>query len=675
MKTEELLNFALQFSEATFDKSTAETLIPQYIQPDGTMPEDDYSLVTIHSRYAAFTWGSLSVQTEGERQITVTELTPTQMSVKFEYQILAGEEGEEQKRYNVEEYLCVRWRSGQLYLLDYERTCAGEPEIEKASVENGSLALGALGEDVQAETCEDGSITAISLGQEIYACRKEDGEIWPVFTFREETEDVRADYPQHTVSLVDCRDGGQIDFIVYGYMNRGSHEGEVGISFFRYQADSGRTDELLYIPTEVSYQVLKEDMGTLAYVSEADSFYILYGRSIYSIDISSGEVVELAENVMPGGYSIGGNGNLIAWQEGDSPSQVQKIRCLNMDSGELEELSAGEGEYLSLEGFIGSDIVYGIGRQEEVQTSAGVETGYPLYKLVIRDQEMQVQTEYEIEGMYITQAQTEGNRIVIERQTRDENGQWTEAPGDVLSRNAAVSEEQENLVKTEKNGLLGENCYVEIQADGAVHYSAAESEFRSQEFCHIVELNSHETEEQYYVYARGKLKTVLSNLSAAIRAAYDEMGTVLDENQNYLWNRDSRALYKTLKMPEKEPVTSENSLAACIEMMLEYEGQDFSQAAARLQQGESPFAVLSELEGCRIMDLYGSQVGYILYYINLGTPVLAVTGDSSAVLVIGYETNSLTYYDPVTAQNVKLSMDEAEEFFAGSGNAFLTYIK
>lgn len=64
-----------------------------------------------------------------------------------------------------------------------------------------------------------------------------------------------------------------------------------------------------------------------------------------------------------------------------------------------------------------------------------------------------------------------------------------------------------------------------------------------------------------------------------------------------------------------------------------------------------------------------------MYYINLGSPVLAVTGDHTGLLVIGYETNSVTYYDPVSGQNVKLPMKEAEALFSRYNNAFLSYLR
>ena len=52
-------------------------------------------------------------------------------------------------------------------------------------------------------------------------------------------------------------EGGNIDFLVYGYMNRGAYEGYVGIILYRFYSLDNRIEELTYIPTNLTYQFLK----------------------------------------------------------------------------------------------------------------------------------------------------------------------------------------------------------------------------------------------------------------------------------------------------------------------------------------------------------------------------------------------------------------------------------
>ena len=47
-----------------------------------------------------------------------------------------------------------------------------------------------------------------------------------MFTFADgSNDDVRADYGKHNVKVLAASDEGDVDFLVYGYMNRGTYEG------------------------------------------------------------------------------------------------------------------------------------------------------------------------------------------------------------------------------------------------------------------------------------------------------------------------------------------------------------------------------------------------------------------------------------------------------------------
>ena len=60
-----------------------------------------------------------------------------------------------------------------------------------------------------------------------------------MFTFADgSNDDVRADYGKHNVKVLAASDEGDVDFLVYGYMNRGTYEGQMGVVFYHYDAVS-----------------------------------------------------------------------------------------------------------------------------------------------------------------------------------------------------------------------------------------------------------------------------------------------------------------------------------------------------------------------------------------------------------------------------------------------------
>ena len=64
-----------------------------------------------------------------------------------------------------------------------------------------------------------------------------------IFSFRDGTDESgRSDYDQHNVQILDVADDGTVEFLVYGYMNRGNHEGNQGLGLYSYSKDGAVTE-------------------------------------------------------------------------------------------------------------------------------------------------------------------------------------------------------------------------------------------------------------------------------------------------------------------------------------------------------------------------------------------------------------------------------------------------
>ena len=112
-----------------------------------------------------------------------------------------------------------------------------------------------------------------------------------VFSFKgEETDSVREGYDAHNIKIMKIEDNGDATFLVSGYMNRGEHEGQVGVSLCRYSYSDNDVTERLFIPMAIPYNILTQNVGGVSYVSN-DKFYILIDETLYSVDLVSKEVM------------------------------------------------------------------------------------------------------------------------------------------------------------------------------------------------------------------------------------------------------------------------------------------------------------------------------------------------------------------------------------------------
>ena len=70
-------------------------------------------------------------------------------------------------------------------------------------------------------------------------------------------------------------DAGDIDFVLYGYMNRGSHEGYEGIGVYHYNPDKNVAEERAFIPVSESFEFLKRILRNYLNVNEENELFLL----------------------------------------------------------------------------------------------------------------------------------------------------------------------------------------------------------------------------------------------------------------------------------------------------------------------------------------------------------------------------------------------------------------
>ena len=110
----------------------------------------------------------------------------------------------------------------------------------------------------------DSSKFAFIFNKELWCFNQFDNSMVKVFSFRQSESDyIRDIYDDHDIRIINMDEGGNIDFLVYGYMNRGAYEGYVGIILYRFYSLDNRIEELTYIPTNLTYQFLKEVVAIL----------------------------------------------------------------------------------------------------------------------------------------------------------------------------------------------------------------------------------------------------------------------------------------------------------------------------------------------------------------------------------------------------------------------------
>ncbi len=646
----DMIDFAFNFTNKTFDYDQARELTT-YLETSDTEDNSSLSHATIRSSFSQLTWGGLSVTPVGDIRVTLKDLNGIMCSVQLEYLVSRGGEGDTKELYEVEDNFTMKWDSRRIYLMDFERSTNQIFSGQKDLFSGKRILLGITNPDeIRTAKSPSGNQVAYVVNRDLWTFDQKAEHGVKVFSFRSGGDDgLRSGYNQHDIKILSVSDNGDVNFLVYGYMNRGIHEGSMGIAMYQYSSQDNAIEERFFTPVTLSFEMLKEDVDQLAHLGTNGMLYLMADRSVYGIDLNSNEYMVLADSLMEGGYAVSGSERHFAWQEGSDAYGANVIHLMDLDTGVKREIAGGEKDLYRPLGFVGDDFIYGIAGDGDVWVQNGRIMDVPMHRIEIMDQSGKIVKEYEQENVYISDVSVDESRIHLTQVVKSGDQSYAVSKRDTIVCNQELtdgemagigfyaSEDRKKLyfVQLDKETASKE---VKISVPKKVAYEATE----------VVELkgNQKTQENRYYAYGGGRFLGSRRDFTDALTLAYDKMGVVTDQNQEILWNRVNRSPIRNMKDPLK-------SGAAFLHNLADFNG------------------TRSSREGVLMIDARGCNLNQILYFVGKGCPVAAYTGQGGYLLISGYDQYNVTLFNPATGDSQKMGINDASAYFAGLGNDFV----
>lgn len=670
----EKLAFCLNFHEKLYNREAARELVV-YLEPDARIEDNtSFHKVNIHSSFRQITWGNLGVEEITEPVVQLEEIAAQTATFLMKYVVATAEE-EDRTYYTVKEYYRVRYTGDAIYLLDYERTMTQIPNAERMSA-NDKILLGITETDVDMMESEDGNVVIFEVANRLFSYNLTTNKLTVIFSFYDgENGDARTMYDQHGIKILDVNEGGNVQFAVYGYMNRGRHEGEVGIALYTHNSEQNTIEELLYIPYERSYTALKAEMEQLLYLNRDQKLYLVLHNAVYGVDLEGRTYTKLLEIVQDGELQVSGNHKIIVWPEGQDIYRSSALNIRNLGTDTQMTISAGTGEVIRPLGLMEEDIIYGVAYAADVRQESSGRFFYPMYKICICTSSGELLKEYRQPDVYVTDSSIEGNQITLDRVRRLESGGYQEIEQDHVMDNTETDAGKNVIVtvNTEKY-----ERYVEIQTRMNIDSKSIKILTPKEvvyEGGRRLLLPEQETENRYYVYGPYGIEGSFVSTASAVNLANSVSGVVVDARGNSIWKRGNRAAKNQIMAIKAAQVSEDRgALALCLDTMLAYEG--ISRSTQRfLDRGENIIQILEESLDGTVLDLSGCSLEAALYYVNLDIPVLALMEDGSAVLLVGFNEYNLGYLNPLTGAIEMMGLDNAVEWLERNGNQFITYLR
>lgn len=671
----EILNFVKDFSSRTFDKNAARTLTT-YLESDSTGDNSSYFTVNIHSSFDQVTWGNLNPEPPENTMIDILEMDSATASLNNSYTLKTGN-SDNPVFYDVTEYYRLRYTEKRIYLLNYERKMEQVFNIDSGeSFVSDKIMLGITDPDVNMMENEDGSAVAFVQNGALYAYRNADSRAVRIFSFFDKgDDDERNRNNDHGVKLLQVDEAGNVHFIIYGYMNRGRHEGETGVSVYYYNSALNQIEEEVYIPYDRSYQFLRYEVEKLSYSADGKNLYMNLGGRLMNIHLDDKSVSTIANNVDFDSFIVSDSGRMAGWQAKNDSG----IFLCDLSTGEVREILGDVGESVRALGFLGEDMVYGSSSGEHSIVSRIGVTMDPMEKIYIESSEGEILKTYSKNGVYITGVDVESDEVTLNRIMIDDSvsGNFIAIEPDHIVSNDPEAGDRNAVITVATEDL---ETIVEISLAGHINSSSVHVVTPKEvlfEGDRQIDLGKNELEKNILlVYSRGAIDGIFESEYRAVSLADERAGVVVKTSGKYMWQKGNRASEKTLKdITAPELTTDQNEeFISVMTAILNHEGITIDEDAGISFDGNAMEIIESQLDGADALELGGCTLNSVLYYVSIGKPVVAEVEGGNIVMIIGYDSKNTVIYDPSQGKIYKKGMNDSREWFASHGNEFVSYV-
>ncbi len=671
---EETLEFAMNFHDTALNPDTYSTL-STYVEPNSSADNSTLAYVDIHSTLKQIGYASLEPEELVKPTPKVVEITSSYNVIVLDYVLTTQKEDGTLEYYNVEEYFRIRHTSTRDYLLDYERTMSQIVRGDNITISGTEIDLGICDEDINYIANESGTVVAFVQEGELWSYNVSSNSLYQVFSFQSnEGIESRENYNQHDIKIATIDEAGNMTFVVFGYMNRGDHEGMVGVGVYYFDATANTIEEQAFIPTDISYQVLQADVGDLLYESTEGVFYIMMENVVYAIDLETKEVTELVSDLEEGSYAVSSSNRYFAYISAGEENASTEITLWDLEEGTTQVISATDGTYVKPLAFIEEDFIYGIANSSDVLTdAAGVVTFAMKKVLIVSADTLETQKEYEKSGYFVESVTVENYTIYLNRIQYNGSAYVTADQDTIMNREGDALE----VVSIETSTDDTKERVVSIELGSEVSDSTTRlltpKEIENEE-SNVVEIDLVDVSGKYYAYSAGKVVGASYNLADAIGAANETMGVVIGDDGGYLWKRARSTSVSAISL-DTSVMTDSSTIVNAVSALLAT--KDISlDVSSLIANGSTPKEIMEgALKDVQFMDLTGCDVEEILYYISCGVPVFAMSGNDTAVVIVGYDSTNLIIYDTALQMTYTQTQEEAQTTFENYGSVFFTYLE
>lgn len=541
-------------------------------------------------------------------------------------------------------------------------------------------------DDLEYRYVENNRKIAFVRNGQLWMYDYDQGEIIRVYSFCADdyTEDA-ATYDAHNINIMEFAYDGNLTFSVYGYMNRGDHEGKLGIGLFTFDYSTLEVDELLFVECNVPYEAMKTETSRLTYY-DGQKFYYMMGGKVNAVDIKNRKQSYIAENLSAGDVKVSADMSVMAFGENEDQSQNTRITLMNMKTGNSYDITAGDGECLICYGFKDSDMVYGVSDIADAGVDADLESfsetkyseesrdNIPAKRLYIVGSDGSQIKEYAKDGCYLMQVDVNANLLYLTRGEKSK-GKFAAIKDDFIT--FKEDDSKQTIGTVHNSSITGyDRLYFTVPENIYLSYipnlNITKEKIDDQNSYMIMTIERDKV--TYHVYDNLGLSKIYDVAGDAINYAESVAGIVVSSDGEVIYRKMESQEYNTIAAGifHHSTGTVDASLTDCLYMVLNYQGVQVTED--EIKQYGDPVTVLNTLGKKKGINVTGLSLDMLLGYVSDGIPVISRIDDGRYVLIVSYNDEDVRYYDPVENKEIVVSREEYIDMMVVCQNESYTYV-
>lgn len=668
------IEFVHDFNQKTMDPDKVKELYT-YIEPDKDSDNTSLAKVNIHNSRTQLGWGNLIPRKFGTVETTIHEIDKTTAGITLSYMVNVRY-GKDNNTYRVEEYYRIRQSKDRFYLLTFDRTMEQVFAPGKEAFANDKIMLGIQQADTSLTESEDGNIIAFVNAGRLFSYDISGNKLATLYAFYQAGDsDRRAINNKSRIRILNVEENGNVTFMVYGYFNRGMHEGSVGVAVQYYNSLLNTVEELAYINYDKSPEILICDVDKIGYLNSFGTLYLYIDGSVMSYSLEDLTATAVSSNLKEETLFVAEGSNVAVWQEKGADDMDAEMVILDMKDGYESSVEKKKSECAKAIGFMNEDLIYGISRRDDVSLNPIGNLTFPMAKVLIRSEYGGIVKEYASEDVYVIEGTIDKNQICLKRVKKNEDGTFSPIHDDQITNNEAAPTSKNSVVfaVTEQYETIAQiKLRKTVESKSLKLLTPKEVLFEGGKEVRYP-LPSQE-ENRYFLYDMGHICDVSDEAGANVAKAAELRGTIVDNLGNEIYKRGETAVRnQIMAIKETDMSTDVSEMADCLNTILRNRGIARN-TEYMLMRGDTPIEILEKnLPGVTVLNMTGGNPESFYYYLDKDIPVLAITDNGKAVLLIGYNELNLVWYDPSTKSIYKKGRNDSSDIFEEAGNIFLTY--